>query len=409
MNKEASKILSKQISKIKPSDEEISRIKKETGKIVESIEKNAKKKKIKLEVFIGGSLAKGTLIRKNNYDIDIFVRFQEDKDISDKLSGLIKAERVHGSRDYFRINKKEILFEIIPVLKINKPEQAKNITDLSYFHVNYVLNKTKKNKKLADDIMLAKSFCYAQKVYGAESYIKGFSGYALELLVSYYGSFLNFLNQVAQSKEKIVLDPEKAYKNRQEILNSMNEAKLQSAIVFVDPTFKHRNALAALSEGTYGKFKNACISFLKKPSEKMFQEKNVDEKKFNVIVELVTCKQSGDIAGSKLAKFSRFIESKVKKYFDIKNKDFEYDGKKKARFYLNVKKKASIILHGPPINRPERLLSFKNSHKTVFLKNNVAYARENSVSLKEFFSKFMKDNKITMKDMGITGLKVLKK
>ena len=39
----------------------------------------------------------------------------------------------------------------------------------------------------------------------------------------------------------------------QEILLELNEAKLQSAMVFVDPTFKERNTLAALSLETLDK------------------------------------------------------------------------------------------------------------------------------------------------------------
>ncbi|MBD3252791.1 hypothetical protein GF386_03610, partial [Candidatus Pacearchaeota archaeon] len=54
------------------------------------------------------------------------------------------------------------------------------MTDLSYFHVNHILKKIKKNKNLSDEIRLAKKFAYSQNCYGAESYIHGFSGYALE-------------------------------------------------------------------------------------------------------------------------------------------------------------------------------------------------------------------------------------
>src|SRR3989344_5865150 len=102
------------------------------------------------------------------------------------------AVRIHGSRDYFVVKENNNFeFEIIPTLKIKKPSEAKNIIDLSYFHVNYVRNKLK-NKKLADEIKLAKAFIHYSDCYGAESYINGFSGYAVELLVIYYGSFTKF-------------------------------------------------------------------------------------------------------------------------------------------------------------------------------------------------------------------------
>ena len=408
MNK-IDKILEQELEKINPGEIELARIKKETREIIEKLEKSLRGKKIKASVFLGGSLAKGTLIKKKNYDIDIFVRFSENKDISEKLGKLIKATRIHGSRDYFHLNKGNLLFEIIPVLKISKPEDARNITDLSYFHVNYVLNKIKKKPKIAGEIMLAKAFCYSQKCYGAESYINGFSGYALELLVSYYGSFLKFIEQVSRAREKIVIDPEKFYKNKQEILNSVNESKLASPIVFVDPTFKARNAVAALSQETFARFQEASSRFLKKPSGKFFQENKIDEKKFNLIIELATNKQEGDIAGSKLLKFSRFLARNFEKYFNIKSKDFEYSGEKDGRFYLKIDRKKEIIYPGPPVNKPERLLSFKQAHKQVFIKQGKSFAKEKSLAFSDFWRKFLIDNKKIMKDMGITRLRVIKK
>ena len=76
------------------------------------------------------------------------------------------------------------------MLNIKKGSDALNVTDFSPLHVDWV---NKNVKRLRDDIRLAKRFCKVNKLYGAESYIRGFSGYALELLISYYGGFLRFL------------------------------------------------------------------------------------------------------------------------------------------------------------------------------------------------------------------------
>ena len=53
---------------------------------------------------------------------------------------------------------------------------------------------------------------------------------------------------------------------------NLNESKLQSPIVFVDPTFKERNALAALSRETFEKFKKASKVFLRAPSKRYFEK-----------------------------------------------------------------------------------------------------------------------------------------
>src|SRR3990167_7967472 len=50
-------------------------------------------------------------------------------------------------------------------------KEAKNMTDVSLLHVGWV--KKRLNKKLADQVRLAKKFFRAQKVYGAETFIRG--------------------------------------------------------------------------------------------------------------------------------------------------------------------------------------------------------------------------------------------
>ena len=402
-------ILKREIEKIKPNAEEFVLIKKKAEEFVSELEKARRKNKIKAEVFIGGSLAKRTILKRKEYDIDIFVRFDkkyEDGKISELLAKLIRGKRIHGSRDYFQVEKGGIIFEVIPVVKVNKAKEARNVTDLSFFHVSYVKNKIKKKPKLADEIMLAKHFCYAQKCYGAESYIKGFSGYALELLIVYYKGFVNFLKAIAKSKEQIVIDPEKYYKNKEDVLQNLNEAKITS-IVFVDPTFKERNALAGLSKETFEKFKIIAKKFWSKPSVNYFKEKEIDEKKFNLILEAVTNKQEGDIAGSKLLKFSNFLALEIEKYFLINNREFEYDNKKKAIFFFNIKKRKERILSGPPITSLENVVAFKKKHKHVFIKDSRVYAKEKvSMNVRGFVLGFRKENKTRMKDMGITGLKL---
>ncbi len=408
MAEKIKEVLRKQILLINPGKEK-EKIERDTAVILKELENNLRKKKIKAEVFIGGSLAKDTLIKREKYDIDIFVRFdKKHKDLSKLLEKILnKARKVHGSRDYFQIKKGKTIFEIVPVLKIQKPEEAENVTDLSYFHVNYVKNKINKNKKLADEIRLAKSFCYAQNCYGAEGYIRGFSGYALELLICYYGSFLKFIKAV-QGKQRIILDPSKFYKNKEEILLELNESKIQSPVVFVDPTFKERNALAALSTETFNKFKQICKRFLAKPDNNFFEKQDIEKelkKKYKklIIIQVRTNKQKGDIAGSKLRKFYTFLAKKLEKYFDIQIKEFEYlEDRNLGKIYLDLKQKKQIIIEGPPITSVEHLTKFKRRHRNCFIKKGRAYAREKPITLRSFIEKIKKGK--TLKEMGITKL-----
>ncbi len=420
------KILTKKLDEIKPSKKETETIKKKTNNFCKKLEKEIKKNKIKADVFVGGSLAKKTILKKEDYDIDIFVRFDKkysEKELPKLLENVLKKfckniKKLKGSRNYFQVDN-NIKFEVVPVIKINKPEEARNVTDLSYFHVKYIENQVERKKNLEDEIILAKYFCYAQKCYGAESHIKGFSGYGLELIVSYYGGFLKFIKKIAKTKKKLIIDPEKHYKNKEEILTKMNESKLQSPIIFVDPTYKKRNAMAGLSEKTFQRFQKTCRNFLKNPSEKFFERKEVDVKKWKqkakkqngefLNLEIKTKKQSGDIAGSKMLKFCNFLEKGIGEYFYILKKEFVYEGGKTSKYYLILKKKNERILTGPPVKMKKEVKKFKekNKNKKIYQKEKRFFAKEKiNFSSKKFIENFKKNNKKIMKSMDITGLKI---
>ncbi len=429
-------VLKKQIKKCKPSKDEIEFINELSSIFSKELSKIAVKKRFNARVFIGGSVAKGTLIKKKEYDVDVFVRFDNEEAISEKLEMIInsvklesdyvrnlKISRIHGSRDYFRAEVftkkilKSLVFEVIPVVYIKKPAEMKNITDLSALHVAYVTKEIRKNSRTADEIRLAKSFCYARGCYGAESYINGLSGYALELLIIYYKSFFKLAKAIAKSKEKIVIDKEKMYKSKKDILLNINESKLQSPIILVDPTFKERNAAAALSESTFEKLKKSCIDFLKNPSEDFFDFKDRDLEEMSkdakrrkadfVFLRAKTNRQAGDIAGSKMLKFFRMIKSEISRFYEIFDESFDYSEGKQADFCFVLKKKEKILRVGPPVNSVEHALRFRKAHKKVFiLKGKVCTYEKGYERVNDFFEDFMKKNKTRMKEMGIVGFDV---
>jgi len=417
------RILEQQVKLASPSKEDFYYIEEKTKELIEILNKNIKKSKISAEVFVGGSSAKGTLVKKKEYDIDIFVRFDSKRYKDEEISGLLlkivpkDAKRIHGSRDYFSLKIENIKFEIIPVLKISKPEEAKNVTDLSYFHVNYVKNKLGRNPRLADEIKLAKVFVHSQNCYGAESYINGFSGYALELLILHYKTFLKFIRAIAKAnirKKKIILDPEKCFRGEEEIKRELNEAKLQSPIVLVDPTYKERNALAALSLDTFLKFQASCKRFLKSPSIDFFKIKDIEKDFYekhgkNVIkLELSTEKQTGDIAGTKLKKFYNYFLSELQRYFKVIDSDFIYDENQNyGKILLVIEKREELIYKGPPVSMKESLIKFRKKHKRIEIKKGVAYAIEknNLVNFENFLEKFENEKSKIMEEMGVQKIK----
>ena len=390
MKKNIGGILKEVLENIKISKREKEKINNSLNEVLKHIKKNISKLKIDAEIFVGGSFAKETMIKTEKYDIDVFIRFDKKykKEISDDkkhidiskltekiLTGFNKT-RIHGTRDYFRIKINSSFFiEIIPVKKIKNPREAENITDLSYSHVNYIKRKLK-SEKILDEIRLAKAFCHANNCYGAESYIRGFSGYALELLIYYYGSFLKFIKAIEKMSDKAVIDIEKHFKNKQEILMDVNSSKLQSPIVLIDPTYKQRNTLAALSEETFEKFRKSCKKFLRNPELDLFKpkktnlekiKKNAIKKGFKfVLIETKTNKQKGDIAGGKLLKFYKHLNDEIKNCFEIKNKGFEYNNGKTALVFFVVKGKKEILSRGPRVKDEKHTTRFRKKHKNIF-------------------------------------------
>lgn len=420
-------VLKEVLRKVNPSQGDLTEIEMHLKNLEKKLKDSIRDIRINAKIIVGGSYAKGTLIKKGKYDIDIFLRFEKEyssKDISVltkkilKNAGL-KFEIKHGSRNYFRIEvNKNLFFELIPVLKVNKPEEAENITDLSYLHVNYI-NKKVKLKRIKDDIKIAKAFCYANNCYGAESYINGFSGYGLELLVYNYNGFLMFLREMANVRRKKIIDIEFHHKNPKRTLMDLNASKLHSPVILIDPTYKYRNVLAALSEETFRKFQKEAKRFLKNPSMKFFEKKRIDfEKKrkeakrknleFRTL-KIKTKKQKGDIAGSKLLKFYNHLLREISEYFFIKENGFEYNNDDTATCFFSVKRKKEVLVQGPKIDREneKHAKRFKKAHKNAYVKNKRLFAKKKlPKSLKDFLTKWEEKNKKKMGEMGIVGISI---
>jgi tRNA nucleotidyltransferase (CCA-adding enzyme) len=280
--------------------------------------------------------------------------------------------------------------------------------------VKYV-NKKMRNEKILNDVRLAKAFCHANKVYGAESYVKGFSGYGLELLILHYKSFLNFIKSAEKIKDKAVIDIEKQFRRKQDVLMDVNEAKLNSPIILIDPTCKNRNVLAALSYETFEKFRKISREFLKNPNAKFFETKTLDfdreriksKNKEFAVLELKTDKQTGDIAGTKLLKFFNHLAKEIEVYFKIKNKDFEYYNEDYGKGFFIAEKKKDVVKTGPFLKMKNEVQAFKKINKNTFVKKNRIYAKEKiDFSLREFLNNWAKKYSKIAKEMSIIEVKV---
>ncbi len=375
---------------------------KEALSLIKPTQKEEREKKLRIDDFmkridvpsakiiLGGSAKKNTWL-KDSYDADIFVKFnyQKFKDRSDELSDItekaIKKEfkeilRVHGSRDYFQIIEDDFVFEIIPILDIKDSGMAVNITDISPLHALWV----KKHMIDPDQVRLAKAFAKSQGIYGAESFIQGFSGYCIEILIVHYGGFKKFLEAISKWKKRKVIDI-MGYHNNIDI--EVNQSKLESPLVLIDPVQKGRNVAAALSVENFKILISSAKKFLKSPGPKYFEPKIVTiqsikekfKKKNLHIITAAPDKGKDDIEGSKLLKCFRFLErSLINNDFTIKDKGWFWDRKNDALFWFTIKEDTLPKIKewkGPPVEMKDFVSDFKKIYKETYVKDKTIYAK----------------------------------
>jgi tRNA nucleotidyltransferase (CCA-adding enzyme) len=371
------KVLKEVLAEIKPNDKEEKEVKEKIEEFLSKLNKGLKDGK----AVLGGSGAKGTWL-SNVHDADVFVQFnyKKYKDKSDKLSDILekvlkkifgKVKRLHGSRDYFQIKKGQFTFEVVPILKINKAEDAINITDVSPLHADWV----NRAKPLADEIRLTKQFTKANGVYGAESYIKGFSGYMCEILTIHHGGFLKLVKKAAKWEPKTFVDFQKYYRNKNDAMFKINKSKQQGPMIIIDPVQRDRNAAAALDEEKYMQFVYACKEFLRKPSKEFFEIKEVSvgdlkkraKKDKLILLKVEALRGKTDVVGSKLLKAAEFIGKKLREEeFKVYELGWKWDKGKKAEFWYIVDKKLlplTVEKQGPPAKMEKHAANFRKQYK----------------------------------------------
>ncbi|MBI5389534.1 nucleotidyltransferase domain-containing protein [Candidatus Woesearchaeota archaeon] len=349
------------------------------------------KEGIKAKAVLGGSAAKGTFL-KNDFDCDVFVMFDYGlyKDQSSSLSDYTekilknavgKPVRLHGSRDYFQM-KKELQFEIIPVLDIgNDAKKAINVTDVSPLHTSWILGNIKKRPELRDQIVLTKLFFKAQHLYGAESYIQGFSGHVIDILITHYGSFLRLLTAATSWKDRVIIDVQHHYGDNP-ILH-LNKAKIVSPLILIDPIQPERNASSSLSVEKFELLRKKAQEFLAVPSPEFFVRTQIKPellRKKNKDVLLICAKPlrgKKDVVGSKLLKVFLHLKTQLEAGgFSLT--DAGWDWSKDALFWFEVKEKEIspfFIHHGPPMAKEQAVAAFKKKHKDCFSENSRVYAK----------------------------------
>lgn len=416
-------VLSNILDKYKPKEAEKMLVRSKVQRVLLHLREAISDNHIDAVVMLGGSAAKGTFVT-GDFDCDVFVRFDmkyKDKNISDILEKLLrvfdKIERVHGSRDYFQSYIDDINFEFVPVLEIADPEFALNVTDSSPLHVGWIKSRIESNDKIIDSIILAKLFCKAHKIYGAESYIRGFSGHVLDIMISHYGSFINLLESSQSWKDGEVIDIE-----NHGTASSLNESKI-SPLIVIDPIQPDRNAAAALNLENMMEFKRIAKEFMENPSKDFFEKKEITTEELIskagdnslFIFDIIPHEGKTDVVGGKLLKvYERLKGELLRNDFEVLDSDWDWDKKFNSSIWIispDVELSETKKRVGPPVTARDNADSFRKKHPKCYEEDGklVADVSRDYRRAEDLLAYQTKDNYVKEKVDSITLSKVLPK
>jgi len=259
-------ILASIISSIRPSNKERHRLRTLAQRLIERINSIGKADGLNVNGILVGSSARGTWI-SGEHDLDIFIMFPPDVErhyLEEK--GLYIARKIALEGDSFEERYAEHPYihavidgfevDLVPAFNVENAAQIKSAVDRTPFHNKYVESRI---GGLEDDVLLLKQFQKGMGVYGSELKTHGFSGYLVELLVIYYGSFEKVLKAACDWKFVTLIDIE-----NHGIINH------KDPLIMIDPTDPARNVAAALSLDNMCIFMDRACDFLKNPDESYF-------------------------------------------------------------------------------------------------------------------------------------------
>lgn len=264
INPKLCKILINVLSKIRPSEK-----KRQIIVFAEKIRREVEEALLDLDiphkVEIHGSIAHDTWLA-NDRDIDVFILLEKKidkerikKEVLNRLKERLNYvfEQRYAEHPYLRATVDKFIVDIVPGFRVGEIISAVDRTPL---HTEFL---RKHLVGLHDEVRLLKAFLKGIGAYGAEIRTQGISGYAAELLIVHYKSFLNVLKAFAREK-KIFIDftgswgKEKAFE------------EFKSKIIIIDPVDRNRNVTANTSDDTFYLMKLASKMFLVRPSIKFF-------------------------------------------------------------------------------------------------------------------------------------------
>lgn len=255
-------VLARVIIRIRPDAEEVAAIQRVAARLIAAVQASGA-----AEPMVVGSVARSTFV-KGDRDLDLFMLFPPDlsrealeeqglelaRSLATQFAGSFQEK--YAEHPYINTTIDGIDVDLVPCFKVASATAIQSAVDRTPFHTRYVIARI---GDLADDVLLLKQFAKACGVYGSDQMTEGFAGYLCELLVLYYGGFLQVLTAAAEWRSRTVIDPE------QHAAKTFDEP-----LVVVDPVDPNRNVSASVSPSRMFEFVEMARGFLEHPGEEFF-------------------------------------------------------------------------------------------------------------------------------------------
>ncbi len=300
------------------------------------------------EFFLGGSVAKGTDLLDS--DLDFFILFHEDfkpLEIIETLKKYYKdAIENYSEHPYITLKRNGIEIDIVPAFYIEEGERIKTAVDRTPLHVKFVKSHLSDFQK--DEARIFKYFLKKIGIYGAEASVRGFSGYAAELLIYKFGGFHNVLDFFKSKSPPIIIEIVEKQKT--------DYSKFREPLILIDPVDPDRNVTANVSLENLWTLIAASKLFSWETSDKFFnptqRSYKVPENAIGLLINCRKCKE--DIVVSNLRRVAQSISNNALLYgFKIQYSSTIFLGNSGMIIFLpEANFLGSTYLHkGPKIDR----------------------------------------------------------
>jgi tRNA nucleotidyltransferase (CCA-adding enzyme) len=272
MDEKMNTVLSTVMKRIKPKNAERAKMTALAKKLERRVASASKRLGVKAIVRVEGSVAKDTWL-SSELDVDVFMRVPRSipRESLGEVCLKIAREATQGSLQVERFAEHPYLEAIVEGVRVNvvpcynvKRGEWLSATDRTPFHTDYI-NKHL-SKRMRDEVRLLKKFMKGTGVYGAEIKVGGFSGYLCELLILHYKTFTRMLEAFVKNTQRIVVDIEGFYENREDELTLLFDEPL----VVVDPVDRGRNVASAVQTQRLYNFIAAAQTFTEQPNAQFF-------------------------------------------------------------------------------------------------------------------------------------------